>query len=111
MEFQSLIEGKEEELKCLLQKHQVKSLYIFGSGLSEFADKAANDIDLLVEIDETDPLKKGELLMALWDKFESFFRKKVDLLTESSIRNPILKAKIEASKIKVYDGGAEKILI
>lgn len=111
MQFQSLIEGREKELKRLLQKHQVKSLYIFGSAINEAADKAANDIDLIVEIDEADPLTKGELLIALWDKLESFFGKKVDLLTESSIRNPILKSKIESSKIKVYDGGTEKIII
>jgi predicted nucleotidyltransferase len=51
-----------------------------------------------------DPLKRGEALLNLWDKFETFFQRKVDLLTASSIRNPILKKSIESSKVLVYDG-------
>jgi len=53
-------------------------------------DAEKSDIDLLVEIEATDPLGKGEKLISFWDNFEIFFHRKVDLLIESSIRNPYL---------------------
>jgi predicted nucleotidyltransferase len=45
----------------------------------------------------------------LWDKFESFFQRKVDLLTYSSIRNPILRKSIDSSKTLIYDGKEHKV--
>ncbi|MDY0343858.1 MAG: hypothetical protein RBR28_09815 [Lentimicrobium sp.] len=53
-------------------------------------DAEKSDIDLLVEIEATDLLEKGEKLISFWDNFEIFFHRKVDLLIESSIRNPYL---------------------
>lgn len=70
-----------------------------------------SDIDLLVEIDDSDPIERGENLLSLWDKFEDFFNRKVDLLTESSIRNPYLRDSIDATKILIYDGTGQKILV
>jgi hypothetical protein len=66
-------------------------------------NEASSDIDLLIEIDHHDPIERGENLMNIWDKFEQFFQKKVDLLTESSMKNPVLKKNIDATKILIYD--------
>jgi predicted nucleotidyltransferase len=85
----------------------VKYLYAFGSSTNERFDPKSSDIDLLVEIDSSDPLDRGEKLLSLWDLFENFFNRKVDLLTESSIRNPYLKKSIESTKILIYDGSGE----
>ena len=65
----------------------------------------------MIELDEPDPLKRGEMLLDLWNKFEGFFNKKVDLLTNDSIRNPILKANIDRTKILIYDGKGQKIFV
>jgi predicted nucleotidyltransferase len=65
----------------------------------------------LVEIDSKDPIDRGEKLLDLWDLFEIFFRRKVDLHTDSSIRNPFLKKSIDATKVLIYDGSGQKILI
>jgi predicted nucleotidyltransferase len=82
----------------------VKNLYAFGSSITENFNEASSDIDLLVELNTEDPLKRGQNLIDLWDKLEAFFKRKVDLLTSSSIKNPILKRSIDATKILVYDG-------
>ena len=68
-----------------------------------------SDIDLLIEINSEDPIQSGEMLMRIWDKLEVFFQKKVDLLTSRSLRNPILKASIESTKVLIYDGKELKI--
>lgn len=48
-------------------------------------------------------------LYAIWDQFEEFFGRKVDLLTRASIKNPILKNNIDTNKILIYDGKEQKV--
>jgi predicted nucleotidyltransferase len=74
-------------------------------------DKDKSDLDLLVEIDTADPIERGETLMSLWDTFEMFFKRKVDLLTESSIHNPYLRDSIDSTKVLIYDGTRQKTLV
>ncbi len=105
------ISKKEEGFRSLCQKHNVKFLYAFGSATGEDFDYQSSDIDLLVEIDESDPIERGEKLISLWDTFEKFFKRKVDLLTEASIRNPYLRKSIELSKILIYDGKRAKVFV
>ena len=102
---------KKNDFVLLCKSHNVKYLYAFGSSVDERFDPKTSDIDLLVEIDSPDPIDRGEKLLSLWDLFEDFFDRKVDLLTESSIRNPYLKSSIESTKVLIYDGSGEKISI
>jgi uncharacterized protein len=95
----------------LCQKHHVKYLYAFGSSTTDKFDFNKSDIDLLVEIDDNDPIERGEKLISLWDTFEDFFHRKVDLLTETSIRNPFLRKSIDSTKILIYDGQGAKVII
>ena len=95
----------------LCRSHKVKYLYAFGSSTTDSFDSDSSDIDLVVELDSIDPIERGEFLIDLWDKFEVFFKRKVDLLTESSIKNPILKSNIDRTKILIYDGKGQKVLI
>lgn len=90
--------------KSLCSAHKVKYLYAFGSSTTNKFDFDKSDIDLLVEIDTQDPVERGEKLISLWDTFEEFFHRKVDLLTEASIRNPYLRKSIDSSKVLLYDG-------
>lgn len=99
------------DFKILCQDHEVKSLYAFGSSVNDKFDPSTSDIDFLVEIDEPDPVERGEKLISLWDKFEQFFHRKIDLLTDSSIRNPYLRKSIDSTKILIYDGSGQKVLI
>jgi predicted nucleotidyltransferase len=105
------ISKKRKDFALLCKSHNVKYLYAFGSSISERFDPVKSDIDLLVEIDSKDPLERGELLLALWDLFEGFFKRKVDLLTDSSVRNPFLRKSIDSTKVLIYDGSGQKILI
>lgn len=49
--------------------------------------------------------------MNIWDKFEQLFQRKVDLLTNTSIKNPFLKKNIDSTKILIYDGQKQEIFI
>jgi predicted nucleotidyltransferase len=85
----------------LCKSHQVRELYAFGSVVNgNFTDKS--DIDLLVEIDEPNPIRKGKLILSLYNKFGNLFNKKIDLLTINSIKNPIFEEYIGTTKELVY---------
>lgn len=95
----------------ICEENHVSLLYGFGSAVSGDFDKNFSDIDILVEMHDIDPIQRGEKLMSLWDMLEKFFHRKVDLLTDSSLRNPYLRRSIDASKVLIYDGARQKIFI
>ena len=105
------IQKRNDDFLYLCQTHKVKTLYAFGSSVTDHFNEQISDIDLLVEIDANDPIERGEKLMSLWDKLEEFFHRKVDLLTDTSIKNPILRKNIDKTKILVYERRRQKILI
>jgi predicted nucleotidyltransferase len=104
------INFKSSEFITLCKSHKVRELFAFGSVVNGNFTKDS-DIDLVVDIDEKDPVNKGGLLLSLWDKFEKYFGRKVDLLTPDSIRNPYLKESIDDTKKLIYSSGSkEKVL-
>ena len=111
MKLQEAIQANNEVFLEICQEHNVSTLYVFGSALTKDYSETTSDIDLLVSIDEEDPLERGEKLMSLWDKLEAFFQRKIDLVTESSIKNPVFRKSINATKTLIYDGRGQKILI
>lgn len=99
------IKLKREAFQSLCENHKVGKLYAFGSSTRKDFSEQDSDIDLLIEINTEDPMERGEKLISIWNKFEDFFQRKVDLLTYKSIKNPILKRNIDATKILIYEAG------
>jgi predicted nucleotidyltransferase len=109
MKMKDSIQMKLTEFLALCKSHNVKNIYAFGSAVTDNFNDESSDIDLLIEIDNEDPIERGENLMDIWDKLEDFFQRKVDLLTNSSIKNPILRKNIDTTKILLYDGKEQKV--
>jgi predicted nucleotidyltransferase len=109
MNLKESIKDKMVDFLTLCKSHNVKNIYAFGSSITDDFNEVSSDIDLLIEIDNDDPIERGENLMNVWDKLELFFQRKVDLLTSSSIKNPILRKSIDSTKILIYDGKEQKI--
>ena len=111
MKLQQEIQKRANEFLQVCQTHQVATLYAFGSSVTSRFNEATSDIDLLIELDADDPIERGEKLMSIWDDLEVFFQRRVDLLTDSSIKNPILRKSIDSTKILIYDRRGPKVLI
>ena len=111
MTLKEIIGDKSGNLLSLCLSHQVKELYFFGSAAKGTFDDGKSDLDILVSIDLNDPVSRGEKLISFWDNMELLFNRKVDLLTEPSIKNPFLLSSINSSKVLVYDRRRQKILI
>jgi predicted nucleotidyltransferase len=101
--FNNIVNFESKEFTQICKSHSVKELYAFGSVVNgNFTDES--DIDLLIEIDEPNPLTRGELLLSIWNYFELYFKRKVDVPAYNSLRNPFLKESINNSKKLVYAG-------
>ena len=90
------------EVINLLRKHQIKKAFAFGSVLSpQFNDNS--DIDLLIDFkDGIDPLEAGEHWWSLHDELRELFQREIDLVTESSLKNPYFIEELEKTKYLIY---------
>lgn len=70
MNLKESIKGKMSDFVSLCKFHNVSSLYAFGSSVTDKFNEETSDIDLLIEIDQDDPMERGESLIDIWDKFE-----------------------------------------
>jgi predicted nucleotidyltransferase len=98
----SIFKNKAVAIEQLCRENKVGKLYLFGSALKPNYSKNS-DVDLIIEIEEENPILKGELLMKSWSDLENIFKRKVDLLTSKNVKNPILKKSIEENIQLIYD--------
>jgi predicted nucleotidyltransferase len=107
--LKDLINRDRAAFGALLAANQVSSLYAFGSSVhGPFGPDS--DVDVLVEVDATDE-NEGRMLINVWNGLEALFQRPVDLLTESSLRNPYLRAEVERTKKLIYDGSKREVLV
>ena len=90
-----------DQIKRLCSKNKVKSLFAFGS-VTTNKFNLDSDIDLVVDIDETDPISYSENYFNLKFQLEQLLKRHIDLLEHKSIRNPYLKKEIENTKVLIY---------
>lgn len=111
MDLMTLIKDKRADFVELCRTHKVEKIYAFGSSITDHFNPLTSDIDIVVKIDIENAADRGEALLSLWDNLEILFGRKVDLLTEDSIRNPYLKSNIDRTKKLIYDGEGEKVFV
>jgi len=76
-------------------------LFAFGSVTRDnYNDNS--DINLLVDIDESDPFKYTDIYFSLKSKLEEILKRKVDLLEDRAIKNRIFKRELDQTKVKIY---------
>jgi predicted nucleotidyltransferase len=88
-------------IKDLCQQNKVKSLYVFGSVLSDRFNEGS-DIDLIVEIDSDDPIDYAEYYFNLKFGLQDLLKRPVDLLESKAIRNLFIRQNIDDSKHLIY---------
>ena len=97
-----LIDSNKDKLFELCEKHRVKELYLFGSVLNEnFHDTI--DVDLLVQFHQMDLMDYFDNYMDLKGPLEQLFERKVDLVENQAIKNPIFRRIVDREKQLVYE--------
>lgn len=87
------------DLPALCAAHGVKSLEVFGSFARGDA-REDSDLDVLVEFEGQDGY--FDRFMGLKEALETGARRRVDLLTSGSLRNPVFKRVIAREKVPVW---------
>jgi predicted nucleotidyltransferase len=97
----SLIEKNKNQLHRLCAKYDIKTMYVFGSAVSgNFTE--SSDIDILISFKEISFEQYTDNYFDLHRELEHLFNRKVDLLTERSLSNPIFIQSIEKTKQLLY---------
>ena len=96
----SELEAKRAEIESLCRGTNVVSLDLFGSAASGKFRPEASDLDFVVTFAEFAQGGIFDAYMDLAEGLEAVFGRKVDLVTERSIRNPYLRKAIEGSRVE-----------
>jgi len=91
----------KDDIRKICLQNKVKTLYVFGSVLTnQFSGKS--DIDLVVDIDSTDPLDYADRYFNVKFALQDLFNRKIDLLENKAIKNQYIRENIEQSKMLLY---------
>lgn len=97
----NLIKNHNKDILNLCKTHKVKSLYAFGSVLTEkFNSKS--DVDLIVDFEDIDVLDYGDNYYNLKFSLEHIFKRNIDLLEEKAIKNPYFRKRLNQNKVLIY---------
>jgi predicted nucleotidyltransferase len=90
-----------DQIRRLCELNKVSRLFAFGSVTTNKFSQVS-DIDLIVEIDDNDPISYSEKYFNLKFQLEEILKRQIDLLEQKAIRNRILKNQIDKTKVQIY---------
>jgi uncharacterized protein len=99
-----LLNSNIDTINALCNKYHVRTLFAFGS-VSRDELKPESDIDLVVDIDNSDPLSYSDDYFGLKFQLEQLLSRQIDLLELRAIKNQYLKQNIENTKVLLYGKG------
>lgn len=100
--MQKLLIDNMEKINALCRNHNVRSLFAFGSVVSDrFNDKS--DIDLLVSFNPMEYGDYADTYFKLAENFENLFKRQVDLVTDKSLKNPYFIESVNQTKTLLYE--------
>lgn len=97
-----VIEEKRRELELVCRRRHVRRIELFGSATRPDFDPASSDLDFLVTFEDLDPNSYADTYFGLLEDLQKLFQRPVDLVVESSIRNPYFRQAVEATRTLVY---------
>lgn len=91
-----------DQIRTLCDQNKVKRLFVFGSVLTDRFNESS-DVDLLVDIAQSDPFDYAESYFDLKFKLQELLKRPVDLLEEKSLKNTYLIENINQTKKLLYE--------
>ena len=100
--FMHLITDNIQKLFAICQRYKVSKLYAFGSILTSRFNEDS-DVDILVNFNsEVDHNNYADNFFDLYNALKTLFGRDVDLVDETSVRNPYFKEELEETKHLIY---------
>ncbi len=93
----------KEKLDLLCEKHNVEALYVFGSAARQQVAEDS-DFDFIVRFQPSIPLLDfADNYFEMHVSLENLLNRKVDLLTENSLKNPVFSKEVFSTRVPVYE--------
>ena len=99
-----LLSRNREAVQKLCVAQRVAGLELFGSAASGDFDPEKSDLDFLVQFEDPDRPGIADRFMGLAEGLERIFSRRVDLVTDRSLKNPFFAKSVNRSKKLVYAG-------
>lgn len=106
----TFLEQHKAQLFELCHRYPVERLYLFGSILTDAFDPQKSDVDVQVFFNRSgNPAKVGAVMWEFWDELENIFGRKVDMITDQPVKNPVFKTILERTRQLVYERKSAEI--
>jgi predicted nucleotidyltransferase len=99
----SVLEKNKDKLAEVCRRFRVRRLEVFGSAARDDFDPAKSDFDFIVSFADKTPGTYADRYLDFAAAIEKLLGRRIDLLTERSIRNPYFQREIQAARQIVYD--------
>ena len=101
--MQQFVEKRKEDLKLICQALKIKSLYAFGSVVTDkFSDNS--DIDFLISFDDNISVDEyTNNYFFLHYRLRELFKREIDIVTERTLSNPYFIESINETKELIYE--------
>ena len=97
----SILDQHNADIQKLCASHKVKSLYAFGSVLTNHFNNKS-DIDLIVDFENIDVENYADNYFDLKFSLQDVLNRSIDLLEEKAMKNPYFKQAISQNRLLVY---------
>ncbi len=97
-----IIEENRQALEVLCKTFRVRRLDLFGSTANGRFEAETSDLDFLVEFHEIEDGGYADAYFGLLEGLKTLFRRDVDLVVISAVKNPYFRESIERSRTNLY---------
>jgi uncharacterized protein len=92
----------QAELEQLCRAFHVRRLELFGSAATGRDRPGESDLDFLVEFEPLSPGSYADTYFGLLEALEALFGRPIDLVVDSTIKNPYVRRSVDESKVLIF---------
>jgi predicted nucleotidyltransferase len=96
------VHSRKDELTRICEEFGVLRLALFGSAARSDFNPETSDLDFLVEFCPMPPREHAQSYCGLMHELERLFKRNIDLVEASAVRNPYIRRNIHATRVPVY---------
>ena len=97
----NIIDSNIDSISALCRSHNVNSLFVFGSVLTDRFN-SDSDVDMLVSFKDISAYDYADNYLNLKESLSLLLRREIDLIEDAGIHNAVLRRNIDNTKKQIY---------
>lgn len=98
----SIVQSNRKGVERLCRQFRVRRLELFGSAVRGQFDPETSDLDFLVDFEQLKPEEYADTYFGLLEGLRELFKRNVDLVMVSAVKNPYFLESMERSRTLLY---------